>query len=189
LAHAGRKIVDCVADLLSWPRERVCTEAGIPLLAANSVKKALDYTWSDRADKAEEVSVLVSPLTSLEGLGRRATERCSSKTEFKINVRDRTITCPVNKTQPFEFDTTVEFDPEDCDRCQLRDQCTDASLGHGRTVSIADNEQLQKRLRRLAHTRAGRARPRASNCRARVRSRWAASRPPRSLSRRTQQSP
>jgi hypothetical protein len=34
LAHAGRKIVDCVADLLSRPRERVCTEAGIPLLAA-----------------------------------------------------------------------------------------------------------------------------------------------------------
>jgi hypothetical protein len=81
-----------------------------------------------------------------------------SKADFKINVRDRTITCPSNKTQPFEFGTTVEFDPEDCDRCRLRDQCTDASLGHGRTVSIADNEQLQKRLRRLAHTRAGRAR-------------------------------
>src|SRR5438876_1560864 len=24
LAHAGRKIVDCVAQLLDWPRERVC---------------------------------------------------------------------------------------------------------------------------------------------------------------------
>src|ERR1043165_7707527 len=66
LAHAGRKIVDCVADLLSWPRERVCTEAGIPLLAASSLKKALDYTWSDPADKAEAVSVLVSQLASLE---------------------------------------------------------------------------------------------------------------------------
>jgi Transposase DDE domain/Transposase domain (DUF772) len=312
LAHAGRKIVDCVADLLSWPRERVCTEAGIPLLAASSVKKALDYTWSDPADKAEAVSVLVSQLTSLEAWvrdrlphelarpplqehvetlhqvmtqdlepdptrggdrsdkttavriregvapdrrvsiedkdmrhGRKSKSKrfngfkrhlardlrsglilaCAmtpanrpdeeaadpieqdlkhlfgdelpvtslyvdrayinaslvvhvleqggeiicrpwqarngalfSKADFKINVRDRTITCPANKTQPFEFGTTVEFEPEDCDRCPLRDQCTDASLGHGRTVSIADNEQLQKRLRRLAATRAGRAR-------------------------------
>lgn len=312
LAHAGRKIVDCVADLLSWPRERVCTEAGIPLLAASSVKKALDYTWSDPADKAEAVSVLVGQLTSLEAWirdrlpaelarpslqehvetlhqvmaqdlepdptcggnrsdkttavriregvapdrrvsiedkdmrhGRKSKSKrfngfkrhlardlrsglilaCAitpanrpdeeaadpieqdlkhlfggempvtslyvdrayinaplvahvlkrdgeiicrpwqarngalfSKADFKINVRDRTITCPAHKTQPFEFGTTVEFDPEDCDRCRLRDQCTDASLGHGRTVSIADNEQLQKRLRRLAHTRAGRAR-------------------------------
>jgi len=312
LAHAGRKIVDCVADLLSWPRERVCTEAGIPLLAASSVKKALDYTWSDPADKAEAVSVLVSQLTLLEAWirdrlphelarpplqehletlhqvmtqdlepdptrggdrgdkttavriregvapdrrvsiedkdmrhGRKSKSKrfngfkrhlardlrsglilaCAmtpanrpdeeaadpieqdlkhlfgdelpvtslyvdrayinaslvvhvleqggeiicrpwqarngalfSKADFKINVRDRTITCPADKTQPFDFGTTVEFDPEDCDRCRLRDQCTDASLGHGRTVSIADNEQLQKRLRRLAATRAGRAR-------------------------------
>jgi hypothetical protein len=312
LAHAGRKIVDCVADLLSWPRERVCTEAGIPLLAASSVKKALDYTWSDPADKAEAVSVLVSQLTSLEAWisdrlphelarpplqehvetlhqvmaqdlepdptrggdrsdkttavrirqgvapdrrvsiedkdmrhGRKSKSKrfngfkrhlardlrsglilaCAmtpanrpdeeaadpieqdlkqlfggelpvtslyidrayinaplvdhvlehggeiicrpwqarngalfSKADFKINVRDRNITCPANKTQPFEFGTTVEFDPEDCDGCRLRDKCTDASLGHGRTVSIADNEQLQKRLRRLADTRAGRAR-------------------------------
>jgi hypothetical protein len=312
LAHAGRKIVDCVADLLSWPQERVCTEAGIPLLAASSVKKALDYTWSDPADKAEAVSVLVSQLISLEAWirdrlphelarpplqehvetlhqvmtqdlepdptrggdrsdkttavriregvapdrrvsiedkdmrhGRKSKSKrfngfkrhlardlrsglilaCAmtpanrpdeeaadpieqdlkhlfgdklpvtslyvdrayinaslvvhvlehggeiicrpwqarngalfSKVDFKINVRDRTITCPANKTQPFDFGTTVEFDPEDCDRCRLRDQCTDASLGHGRTVSIADNEQLQKRLRRLADTRTGRAR-------------------------------
>jgi len=312
LAHAGRKIVDCVADLLSWPRERVCAEAGIPLLAASSVKKALDYTWSDPADKAEAISVLVGQLASLElwirdrlpselarpplqehletlhqvmeqdlepdptpggdrgakatavrirqGVapdrrvsiedkemrhGRKSKSKrfngfkrhlsrdlrsglilaCAitpanrpeeeaadpleqdlkhlfggeppiaslyidrayinaplvdhvlesggeiicrpwqarngalfTKADFKINVRDRTITCPANKTQPFDFGTTVEFDPEDCDRCPLRDQCTDASLGHGRTVSIADNEQLQKRLRRLACTRPGRAR-------------------------------
>jgi hypothetical protein len=312
LAHAGRKIVDCVAGLLSWPRERVCTEAGIPLLAESSVKKALDYTWSDPADKAEAVSVLVGQLSSLEvwirdrlpeeiarpplknhvetlhqimeqdlepdptrggdrsdktiavkirhGVApdrrvsiedkdmrhgrkskskrfngfKRHLARCLdsglilacammpanrpeeeaadpieqdlkhlfggelpigslyidrgyinsslvvhvlqqhgeiicrpwharngamfSKAQFAINVRDRTITCPANKTQSFAFGTTVEFDPEDCDRCPLRDQCTDASLGHGRTVSIADNEPLQKRLRRLTETRAGRAR-------------------------------
>jgi Transposase DDE domain len=76
----------------------------------------------------------------------------------------RTITCPANKTQPFDFGTTVEFDPEDCDRCPLRDQCTDASLGHGRTVSIADNEQFEEIQRHLslaaAAARAAAAKPR-----------------------------
>jgi hypothetical protein len=312
LAHAGRKIVDCAAGLLGWPRERVCTEAGIPLLAESSVKKALDYTWSDPADKAEAVSVLVGQLASLEAWihdrlpeqlarpplkahvetlhqvieqnlepdptpggdrsdktaavqiregvapdrrvsiedgemrhGRKSKSKlfngykrhlarcldsglilaCAmtpanrpeeeaaeplerdlkhmfggtlpiaalysdrgyinaslvahvleqggeiicrpwqarngelfSKVQFEINIRDRIITCPAGNTQPIVFGTTVEFDPEDCDQCRLRDQCTDASLGHGRTVSIADNEPLQKRLRRLANTCAGRAR-------------------------------
>jgi len=40
----------------------------------------------------------------------------------------------------------------------MRKQCTDTSAGHGRTVSIADNEPLQKRLRKLAATPAGRER-------------------------------
>lgn len=313
LAHAGRKIVDCVAALLDWPREQVCSQAGIPLLAASSVKRALDYTWSDPADKAEAVSFLVGQLSSLEAWirehlseeinrppleehletlhqvmeqnlepdpndgsggpgGKRTTVRVRNgvapdrrvsiedkemrhgrkskskrfngykrhlardldsdlilacaitpanrpeeeasesieqdvkhlfegrlpittlyvdrgyinaplvdhvikgrgevvcrpwrahngklfpKSRFDINVRDRTIACPAGKIQRFDFGTTVEFDPEHCDRCSLRDQCTETSLGHGRTVSIADNEPLQKRLRKLAKTPSGRAR-------------------------------
>jgi hypothetical protein len=43
-----------------------------------------------------------------------------SKAHFKINVRDRTITCPANKPQPFDFGTTIEFDPEDCDLARFR---------------------------------------------------------------------
>jgi len=80
------------------------------------------------------------------------------KSRFAINVRDRSITCPAGRTQQFDFGATVEFEPEDRDRCRLRDKCTDASLGHGRTVSIAENEALQKRLRTLAQTPSGRAR-------------------------------
>jgi hypothetical protein len=47
LTHAGRKIVACVAKLRGWPEERVCREAGCPLLLASSVKAALDLDWSD----------------------------------------------------------------------------------------------------------------------------------------------
>jgi hypothetical protein len=306
LAHAGRKIVDCVAGLLEWPSERVCKEAGIPLLAQSSVKRALDYTWSDPEDKAEAVSLLVTQLTSLErwiqkrlpeelarpplsehvetlhqimmqdlepdpgggggageavrireGVapdrrvsvedkemrhGRKSKSKrfngykrhialdldfglilaCAitaanrpeeeaaealemdlkqlkrsigelyidrayinapfvdhvlgdggeiicrpwaakngklfAKSRFDINVRDRNITCPAGHTERIEFGTTVEFDPEHCDSCLLRKQCTDTSLGHGRTISIAENEALQKRLRKLAATPAGRER-------------------------------
>jgi hypothetical protein len=303
LAHAGRKIVDSVAGLLDWSSERVCKEARTPLLAASSVKRALDYTWTDPEDKAEAITLLVEQLTSLErwirqrlpdelaqpplkehvellhqilaqdlepdpnrgGGGVRIREgvapdrrvsvedpemrhgrkskskrfngfkrhlaldldtglilgcaitaanrpeeeaaaalaldlsqrrraigelyidrgyinaplvedvlalggeiicrpwvakngKLFPKARFKINVRDRAITCPAGATEPFVFGTTVEFDPELCDRCSLRNQCTDASLGHGRTVTIAENEALQKRLRNLAATPAGRAR-------------------------------
>jgi hypothetical protein len=296
--------VDCVAGLLEWPYERVCKEAGIPLLAESSVKRALDYTWSDPEDKADAVTLLVSQLTSLErwiqkrlpeelkrpplletvetlhqiiaqdlepdpsgggggevrvreGVapdrrvsiedkemrhGRKSKSKrfngykrhialdldfglilaaaitpanrpeedaaeslegdlrylqravgelyidrgyinapmvnhvldgggqiiCRPwrarngklfpKSRFDINVRDRAITCPAGQTERFEFGTTVEFDPELCDRCPLRNQCTDALLGHGRTVAIAENEILQKRLRKLAATPAGRER-------------------------------
>jgi hypothetical protein len=78
------------------------------------------------------------------------------KARFDINIRDRTITCPEGKTERIQFGTTVEFDPEHCDRCPSRAQCTDTSPGHGRTVSIADNEPLQKRLRKLTQSKAGR---------------------------------
>ena len=48
--------------------------------------------------------------------------------------------------QPVRFGTTVEFDPDGCDRCPVRAQCTTAALGHGRSVAIGKNERLQVRL-------------------------------------------
>ena len=304
LAHAGRKIVDCVATLLGWPAERVCAEAGIPLLAQSSVKKALDFTWSDPADRAAAITRLCAQLTSLEqwisrrlpeelrkpplsehvatlhqimeqdlepdpdgggggGLriregvapdrrvsvedremrhGRKSKSKrfngykrhiafeldfglilaCAitaanrpeeeaaesleadlgflhrrigalyidrafinapivdhvlkhkgeiicrpwagkngklfPKSAFDINIRDRTITCPAGYSESIQFGSIAEFEPERCDSCLLRARCTDSSPGHGRTVSIADNEPLQKKLRVLASTRAGRER-------------------------------
>jgi hypothetical protein len=301
LAHAGRKIVACAAGLLDWTEERVCREAGIPLLCESSVKKALDLMWSDAEEKAEAIPTLIEQLTRLDlwigthlaeaakrpplkehvdtlhqlieqdiepdpsgnggprirqgvapdrrvsvedkdmrhgrkskskrfngfkrhlavdldttlvlacalapanrpeeeavpelttdlehgghqvdavyidrgyinsqlvtdVLNRRGEVVCRpwaarngklfAKTEFKINMRDRTITCPAGETERFTTGSTVEFEPEKCDACPLRARCTDSSLGHGRTVAIANNERLQQRLRKLAHTKPGRA--------------------------------
>jgi hypothetical protein len=66
LAHAGRKIVACAAKLLGWSEERVCREAGIPLLLESSVKKGLDLNWSDPDEKAEAIPTLLAQLTDLE---------------------------------------------------------------------------------------------------------------------------
>jgi len=66
LAHAGRKIVACVAKLLKWTEKRVCLAAGVPLLLESSVKKGLDLNWSDPDEKAEAIPMLLAQLTCLE---------------------------------------------------------------------------------------------------------------------------
>jgi len=79
------------------------------------------------------------------------------KSAFTLNIRDRTIECPNGLVQRFAFGTVVEFDPDVCDRCPKRTQCTTAEYGTGRSVAIAENEPLQQRLRKQIRTSAGRA--------------------------------
>jgi len=79
------------------------------------------------------------------------------KKDFSINVRDGTITCPGGQVEPFEPGQVVQFDPEICGPCPLRAQCTQAATGRGRTVTMGNNERLQKKLRKLQSSRAGRA--------------------------------
>jgi hypothetical protein len=81
-----------------------------------------------------------------------------TKADFKINIRLRTIRCPAGEVERFEPGSVVEFDPEACARCPLRARCTMASNDSGRTVSIAQDEQLQRRLRRLITSSEGRTR-------------------------------
>ena len=80
-----------------------------------------------------------------------------AKSDFKINVRDKTITCPAGEVEPFEPGEVVEFDPDACGACPLRGQCTLSASGRGRTVHMVEDERLQKRLRKLQATKAGRA--------------------------------
>ena len=82
--------------------------------------------------------------------------RLFPKSAFRLNLRDRTIACPQGHVQRFAFGTVVEFDPDVCDRCPVRPQCTTAEVGHGRSVAIAENERLQARLRKQIQTAAGR---------------------------------
>ena len=304
LAHAARKVVACSAQLLGWKKERVCTEAGIPLLLESSIKAALDVDWTDEEQKDEAIKKLTRQLDALEqwiekrlpeemkkpplrehvetlaqirkqdlepdpnGGGARirdgvAEERRVSiedpemrhgrknknklfngykqhiaadldhelilsaaltpanrpedeaalplkadidrqgltitelyfdrayikspvvgeviaaggevvckpwtsrngdlftKASFNINIRDRIITCPSGlQTVHFELGTNVQFEPNTCDSCPVRALCTDARAGTGRSVSIAEDEPFQQRMRKLLSTSDGRAKMR-----------------------------
>jgi hypothetical protein len=81
-----------------------------------------------------------------------------TKSDFHIDMRTHTIRCPAGEVERFEPGSVVEFDPEACARCPLRSGCTMASPSAGRTVSIAKDERLQHRLRKLIATPKGRER-------------------------------
>ena len=65
LGHAARKVVACIAGLLECSTDRVCREAGIPLLLESSVKKALDVDWNEAGQRARALQVLIQQLDSL----------------------------------------------------------------------------------------------------------------------------
>ena len=79
-----------------------------------------------------------------------------AKDDFSLNLRDYTITCPAGTTIPITLGKAAKFPASRCDRCKQRDACTSAGKGTGRTISIAKDELLQQRMRKLAKTKAGR---------------------------------
>jgi len=66
IGHAARKVVECAAALIEREYAWVCRQAGIPLLLASSVKKALDCDWSDTGEKAAAVDRLAQQVLRLE---------------------------------------------------------------------------------------------------------------------------
>jgi hypothetical protein len=77
LAHAGRKVVMCAAELTGRSMEQLAREAGAALLLESSVKRGLDVDWTKREHKAEAVSRLAGQLDALErwvtkNLGKKA---------------------------------------------------------------------------------------------------------------------
>jgi hypothetical protein len=142
------------------PANRPEDEA-MPSLTVDMAHKGIDvdhllidrgYINSTLVDEvlARRGTIVCKPWTSRNG-------SLFPKSAFTLNIRDRTITCPNGQLQGFSFGAVVEFDPDVCDRCRLRAQCTTAEFGNGRSVAIAENEQLQQRLRKQIQTAAGRS--------------------------------
>jgi len=67
LAHAARKALTCVADLLERSPDEIARVAGAPLLVTGrSIKRALDIEWSDPDQKARALHALDAQLDALE---------------------------------------------------------------------------------------------------------------------------
>jgi hypothetical protein len=79
-----------------------------------------------------------------------------TKSQFRLNLRAMTITCPAGEVEPIQLGRTIEFDGAICDDCSLRDQCTTRAPGLGRSVQISADERRQQRLRKRIATRQGR---------------------------------
>lgn len=66
LAHAARKVISAAAAVLQRRAEDIAREAGAPMLAESSIKKALDLEWSDPVQKGGALMTVVEQLDALE---------------------------------------------------------------------------------------------------------------------------
>ena len=152
---------DLVLACAVTPANRPEEEAA-PALSDDMAKMGL-APHELQIDRAYLNSALVEQVVARGGIvicrpwkGNNGTTGLFGKRDFKINVRDGTITCPAGQVERFEPGQEVKFDPDACGHCPLRAQCTKAASGRGRTVMMRDDEALQKKLRHLQTTRAGR---------------------------------
>ena len=153
----ARLVLACAVTPANRPEEEA-----IPTLSADLAAKGL-VPDELQIDRAYINSVLVDEVVERHGTvvcrpwrGNNGKTGLFGKNDFKINVRDRTISCPAGQVEPFELGEEVEFDPDICGACNLRAKCTKAASGRGRTVAMRQDEALQKKLRVLQQSSAGR---------------------------------
>lgn len=152
-------ILACAVTPANRPEEEATSElhAGLRLQGATVRELHIDRGYINSALVDDVLGrrgdVLCKPWVARNGTGKTFT-----KADFRLNLRALTITCPAGQTESFRPGEVVEFEPEVCASCALRKDCTMASLGRGRTVSISRDERLQQRLRILTSTPGGRQR-------------------------------
>lgn len=80
-----------------------------------------------------------------------------TKDAFTLDFPHGTVTCPHGQTVPMVPGKDAQFPASACDVCPVRAQCTTARLGHGRSLTIREDEQFQQKLRAKIKTKRGRA--------------------------------
>ncbi len=127
---------------------------------ARILPHSIDELHVDRAYVgAEYTRDLLRQGTALisKARGIAANDGYFDKSDFTIDLRARTATCPAGQSVSITLGEVARFNPEACAACPLRVICTSAAVSHGRTLSIAADEPLQRRLRKLSDSRPGRA--------------------------------
>ena len=80
-----------------------------------------------------------------------------TKDDFTLDFLHGTVTCPNGQTVPMVPGKEAQFPARACDACPLRAQCTTARCGHGRSLTIREDEPFQQKLRAKIKTKRGRA--------------------------------
>ncbi len=152
-------VLSCAVTPANQPEDEAA-----PALSADMARMGL-VPHELQIDRAYVNSVLTDEVIERGGTvickpwgGNNGRTGLFGKKDFDINVRDRTVTCPAGQVEPFEPGQEVKFDPEECGGCSLRSKCTQAAAGRGRTVMMGEDEALQKKLRKLQASPAGRER-------------------------------
>jgi hypothetical protein len=109
----GEGATDLQKDLARSPRQEAIGEMFVDRAYVNSALVA--------ASAENGATVFCKPWNA-------ANVELFRKSEFKLNFRLRTITCPAGQTQKFRLGELVEFDPATCSACPLRPRCTFVGL-------------------------------------------------------------
>lgn len=78
-----------------------------------------------------------------------------SKLSFTIDLDAGNVTCPADKVAPIRG-RHAKFRATDCDACPLRESCTTAAEGSGRSISLHPQEAFHQELRSRQRTPEGR---------------------------------
>ena len=130
LGHAARKVVGCAARELDWPKEKVCREAGIPLLLETSVKKALDVDWNETGQKARALQKLVKQLDSMRAWLKKQLPEQMKRPPLSVHL----ATLEQIRSQD------LEPDPEGGGGVRIRKE-----VAEDRRVSVEDSEMRHGR--------------------------------------------
>jgi hypothetical protein len=80
-----------------------------------------------------------------------------TKHDFTLDLARMPVTCPGGQRVPMVPGRHAQFPAAACEACALRAQCTKATHGQGRSLSIREDEQFQQKLRAKMKTQRGRA--------------------------------
>ena len=80
-----------------------------------------------------------------------------TKHDFTLDFVGMEVTCRGGQSVPMVPGKHAQFPATACDACDLRAQCTKATHGQGRSVSIREDEPFQQKLRAKMKTQRGRA--------------------------------
>jgi hypothetical protein len=132
--------------LLGWTAERVCVQAGIPLLVESSIKRALDIDWNEAGEKAEAIKTFARQLDALQSwIARRlpeevATPPLKKHLEALVQIRTQDLEPDPRRAGPRIREGVAEIDAS---RLRIR---TCVTAGRARVSGSMASSGISRRM-------------------------------------------